>query len=140
LNKQVARLESKLEKVTPQNSSLPPSTQQNRVSDALSEPYEELRSELQNQEQLFVDESPTKQNQRKAWLWVAVAPCFTLFGIFRSSKRAALQVLIGNYSGIIINCDRAKMYFHGQRLQWCWAHLTASERKAHRAAALSSGC
>ena len=102
---------------------------QNRVSDALAEPYEELRSELQNQEQLFVDESPTKQNKSKAWLWVAVAPCFAVFGIFLSRKRAALQALVGNYSGIIINCDRAKMYFNGKRLQWCWAHLKRDIQK-----------
>jgi len=96
---------------------------QDRVSDALAQPYEELRSELQNQEQLFVDESPTKQNKSKAWLWVAVAPWFAVFGIFLTRKRAALQALVGNYTGIIINCDRAKMYFNGKRLQWCWAHL-----------------
>ena len=92
---------------------------QNRVSDALAQPYEELCSELQNQEQLFVDESPTKQKKSKAWLWVAVAPLFAVFGIFLTRKRAALQALVGNYSGIIINCDRAKMYFNGKRLQWC---------------------
>jgi transposase len=102
---------------------------QNRVSDALAQPYEELRSELQNQEQLFVDESPTKQNKSKAWLWVAVAPWFAVFGIFLTRKRVALQALVGNYSGIIINCDRAKMYFNGKRLQWCWAHLKRDIQK-----------
>jgi transposase len=102
---------------------------QNRVSDALAQPYEELRNELQNQTQLFVDESPTKQNKSKAWLWVAVAPWFTVFGIFLTRKRAALQALVGDYSGIIINCDRAKMYFNGKRLQWCWAHLKRDIQK-----------
>ena len=102
---------------------------QNRVSDALAQPYEELRSELQNQKQLFVDESPTKQNKSKAWLWVAVAPWFAVFGIFLTRKRVALRALVGNYSGIIINCDRAKMYFNGKRLQWCWAHLKRDIQK-----------
>ena len=96
---------------------------QNRVSDALAQPYEELRSELQNQEQLFVDESPTKQNKSKAWLWVAVTPWFAVFGIFLTRKRAALQALVGNYSGIIINCDKRligtckELYKHRS---WLW--------------------
>ena len=30
---------------------------------------------------------------------------------------------VGDYSGVIPNCDRAKMYLDGKRLQWCWAHL-----------------
>jgi len=102
---------------------------QSRVSDALAAPHEELRSELQNQKQLFIDESPTKQNKNKAWLWVAVAPMFAVFGIFLSRKREALKQLVGNYKGIIINCDRAKMYFDGKRLQWCWSHLKRDIQK-----------
>ena len=102
---------------------------QNRVSEALAEPYEELRRELEKQPQLFVDESPTKQNKQKAWLWVAVAPYFAVFGIFLSRKRDALKALVGNYAGVIINCDRAKMYFDGKRLQWCWAHLKRDIQK-----------
>jgi hypothetical protein len=93
------------------------------VSSAIAAPYEELRGELNKQKQLFVDESPTKENRRKAWLWVAVAPLFTVFGIFADRSRQALLALVGNYQGIILNCDRAKMYLDGKRLQWCWAHL-----------------
>ena len=96
---------------------------QTQVSEAVAKPYEELRSELQNQRQLFVDESPTKQGKQKAWLWVAVAPLFTVFAISLNRKRESLKAFLGNYSGTIINCDRAKMYFDGKALQWCWAHI-----------------
>jgi len=96
---------------------------QTQVSEAVAKPYEELRSELQNQRQLFVDESPTKQGKQKAWLWVAVAPLFTVFAISLNRKRESLKAFLGNYSGTIINCDRAKMYFDGKVLQWCWAHI-----------------
>lgn len=96
---------------------------QNLVSEALAAPYEQLREELSKQKQLFVDESPTKQKNTKAWLWVAVAPMFAVFGIFLNRKRGSLRALIGDYSGVILNCDRAKMYFDGIRVQWCWAHL-----------------
>ncbi|MEQ1905361.1 MAG: IS66 family transposase [Pirellulaceae bacterium] len=96
---------------------------QNAVSDALEESYEELRQQLPQQPQLFVDESPTKEQNKKAWLWVAVASEFTVFGVFPDRTRCSLQQLLGNYAGTIINCDRAKMYLDADRLQWCWAHL-----------------
>lgn len=102
---------------------------QNLVSDAVAVPYEELRGKLNEQPQLFVDESPTKENRQKAWLWVAVAQTFAVFGIFANRSRESLVALIGDYQGIIINCDRAKMYLDGQRLQWCWAHLKRDFQK-----------
>ena len=71
----------------------------------------------------------TKQKDKKAWLWVAVASTFAVFGIFMNRKRESLQKLVGDYSGIILNCDRAKMYFDGKRLQWCWAHLKRDIQK-----------
>ena len=102
---------------------------QNIVSDSLAVPYEQLRLELSKQKQLFVDESPTKQKTTKAWLWVAVAPMFVVFGIFLNRKRESLQALLGDYKDIILNCDRAKMYFDCKCLQWCWAHLKRDIQK-----------
>ena len=102
---------------------------QNLVSESIAAPYVELQSKLAGEPQLFVDESPTKEKREKAWLWVAVAPLFTVFGIFANRKRESLVKLVGDYSGIILNCDRAKMYLDGRRLQWCWAHLKRDFQK-----------
>lgn len=102
---------------------------QNLVSESIAVPYEQLRGELEKQPQLFVDESPTKEKRMKAWLWVAVAPAFAVFGIFGNRSRESLVSLVGDYSGIILNCDRAKMYLDGKRLQWCWAHLKRDIQK-----------
>jgi transposase len=102
---------------------------QNLVSDAIEAPWQELRDKLDSQKQLFVDESPTKEKREKTWLWVAVASTFTVFGIFANRKRESLKAFIGDYQGIILNCDRAKMYFDGKRLQWCWAHLKRDIQK-----------
>jgi hypothetical protein len=102
---------------------------QTLVSEAIAAPYRQLRGELENQRQLFVDESPTKENKAKAWLWVAVAETFAVFGIFGNRSRESLVSLVGDYSGIILNCDRAKMYLDGKRLQWCWAHLKRDIQK-----------
>jgi transposase len=102
---------------------------QNLVSAAVAAPYEQLRGKLTEQKQLFVDESPTKENKQKAWLWVAVAQMFAVFGIFANRSRESLVALIGDYQGIILNCDRAKMYLDGKCLQWCWAHLKRDFQK-----------
>jgi transposase len=102
---------------------------QNLVSGALASSYEELRGKLNSQKQLYVDESPTKEKNSKAWLWVAVAPLFAVFGIFSNRSRQSLVSLVGDYSGVILNCDRAKMYLDGKRLQWCWAHLKRDIQK-----------
>ena len=80
----------------------------------MASPYEHIRAQLSSQPQLFVDESPTKEKNTKAWLWVAVAPLFAVFGIFANRKRESLQALVGDYSGVILNCDRAKMYQIGR--------------------------
>lgn len=102
---------------------------QNLVSESIAVPYEQLRGQLENQPQLFVDESPTREKQKKAWLWVAVAPMFAVFGIFGNRSRESLVSLVGDYSRIIVNCDRARMYLDGKRLQWCWAHLKRDIQK-----------
>ncbi len=96
---------------------------QNQVAAAIQAPCEQLKNELGNQEQLFMDESPTMQANKKAWLWTAVAPLFDVFAIFSSRKGDALSKLLGDSFTGIINCDRAKMYWQAKRLQWCWAHL-----------------
>lgn len=82
-----------------------------------------------DQSTVFVDESPTKQKQHKRWLWVAVAPMFAVFDIFKYRSRESLVSLVGDYSGNILNWDRAKMYLNGQCLQWCWAHLKRDIQK-----------
>jgi len=96
---------------------------QNQVAAAIQVPYEQLKDALGSQDQLFMDESPTKQANKKAWLWTAVAPLFAVFAIFSSRKGDALPKLLGDSFRGIINCDRAKMYWQAKRLQWCWAHL-----------------
>jgi transposase len=96
---------------------------QNRVAAALEQPYEELKARLADEPQLFMDESPTKQANQKAWLWTAVASRYAVFAIFSSRAATALPKLLGDSFQGIINCDRAKMYWRHKRLQWCWAHL-----------------
>jgi transposase len=96
---------------------------QNQATAALRPAYDELAAQLPDQEQLGIDETPTKQGPHKAWLWTAVAKTFTVFTLRTTRAATVLGELLGpDYRGVV-NCDRAKMYYSQERLQWCWAHL-----------------
>jgi transposase len=96
---------------------------QNQVTAALHPSYEELAAQLPMQEQLSIDESPTKEAGGKAWLWTFVARMFTVFAVRLTREATALDDLLGVRFCGIVTCDRAKMYWQMKRLQWCWAHL-----------------
>lgn len=96
---------------------------QTQVTAAVRGAYEELAAQLPTQEQLSIDESPTKQQTSKAWLWVFVAQAFTVFALRTTRAATVLDDLLTTAFQGIVNCDRAKMYWQCGRLQWCWAHL-----------------
>jgi transposase len=96
---------------------------QTQVTAAVTPAYEELVAQLPAQEQISIDESPTKEAEKKTWLWVMVVQTFTVFAV-RTTKGAAVldELLTAAFRGIV-TCDRAKAYWQCGRLQWCWAHL-----------------
>jgi transposase len=96
---------------------------ENQVTTALRPSYEEVAAALPSQEQLNIDETATKEENGKAWLWTFVARCFTVFAVRATREATALAVFLGEKFHGIVTCDRAKMYWHLGQLQWCWAHL-----------------
>jgi transposase len=96
---------------------------QTQATAAVRPAYEELAAQLPTQNQLCIDESPTKQQASKAWLWVFVAQAFTVFALRMTRAATVLDDLLTDAFQGIVNCDRAKMYWQCGRLQWCWAHL-----------------
>ena len=96
---------------------------QNQVTTALRPSYEALAAQLPGEEQLNIDETGTKQENDKAWLWTFVARRFTVFAVRATREATALTAFLGEAFHGIVTCDRAKMYWHWGRLQWCWAHL-----------------
>jgi transposase len=96
---------------------------ENQVTEALRPSYEELAAELPAQEHLNIDETATKQENGKAWLWTFVAGSFTVFAVRATREATALGVFLTATFHGIVTCDRAKMYWQVGRLQWCWAHL-----------------
>ena len=96
---------------------------QNQVTAALRPSYETLAAQLPTQEQLNIDETGTKQENGKVWLWTFVAHLFTVFTVRATREATALTNFLGETFHGIVTCDRAKMYWQLGRLQWCWAHL-----------------
>lgn len=96
---------------------------QDHVTAALRPPYEELAGKLPVQECLNIDETATKEENGKAWLWTFVAQMFTVFAVRPTREATALGVFLTEKFRGIVTCDRAKMYWQVGRLQWCWAHL-----------------
>ena len=96
---------------------------QNLGTSALRPCFHELVDALPQEANLNIDESPTKQQTHKAWLWTLVATTFTVFGLRLSRGAGILHDWLGlDYQGVV-GCDRARMYFFFSRRQWCWAHL-----------------
>jgi len=96
---------------------------QNQVTAAARPSYAALAAELPSEEQLNIDETATRQENGKAWLWTFVARRFTVFAVRATREATALSAFLGaNFRGVV-TCDRAKMYWHLGCLQWCWAHL-----------------
>jgi transposase len=96
---------------------------QTEVTAALRPTYEALAAQLPSQERLNIDETPGKEGKAKVWLWTFVAPMLTVFALRLTRKATALVELLGEKFGGIVTCDRAKMYWRVERVQWCWAHL-----------------
>ena len=72
---------------------------------------------------MSIDETATKEENGKAWLWTFVARLFTVFAVRATREATALTTFLGEEFRGIVTCDRAKMYWHLGSLQWCWAHL-----------------
>src|SRR3972149_3302913 len=96
---------------------------QTQVTAAVRPAYEELAAQLPTQEQVNADETPTKEENAKAWLWTFVARTFTGFAVRATRAATAVDHLLTDAFCGIVTCDRAKMYWRVGRIQWCWAPL-----------------
>lgn len=96
---------------------------QTQVTAAARPAYEELVAALPEEEHVNADETATKEQNGKAWLWTFVAQLFTVFTIRATRAATAVDEMLTDAFGGVVTCDRAKMYWRVGRIQWCWAHL-----------------
>jgi transposase len=95
---------------------------QNRAAEAVRPAYDELVAALPTEKTLYLDESPSKEGSNKSWVWTFVAATFTIFACRLSRAAEVPKQLLGAFAGVI-HCDRARMYWAFDKLQYCWAHL-----------------
>jgi hypothetical protein len=69
----------------------------------------ELADQLPTQDQLSIDETATKEQNGKAWLWTFVSTAFTVFAVRATREATALADLLTDAFHGIVTCDRAKM-------------------------------
>ena len=94
------------------------------VAAALDPAVQEARAYVQQQD-VNVDETPWREQQRRARLWVVVTQWVSVFCIRTSRGAKILRELLGEEYGGVLTRDRAKAY-NRQPRQWrqvCWAHL-----------------
>ena len=99
-----------------------------KVSAALAEPWEELRTLLPLARLLNVDETGHKENGRTLWTWCFRARHYILFKIAESRGTAELLEMLGADFQGILGCDfftsyRCYMTGFGGVLQFCLAHF-----------------
>ena len=94
---------------------------------AVAAPVEEARTYGQTQEVAHLDETSGRQGDKRAWLWVAVPSCGTVFVVRMSRGGQVARELLGEtFSGILVT-DRYSAYnwYPVRWRQLCWAHLEA---------------
>lgn len=98
---------------------------QKRLGVALAEPHAEAHTTIQNSEVVHADETPWRENKRKAWVWVAATKTVVLFLIQPRRNGAGAKRLLGDSFGGIACTDRHDVYhwLDPGRRQFCWSHL-----------------
>ena len=96
---------------------------QNRVSEALAAPVEEVRAYAQNLPIKHADETTWKEMSKRVYLWALVTPLVAVFSIAGRSADVA-KVVLGRIAGILCT-DRYAGYawWPVAMRQVCWAHL-----------------
>jgi transposase len=93
-----------------------------RTAEALLLPWFEVLKYVRTQH-VNIDETPWRENKKRAYLWAAVTPLAALFRIAPGRTAEVAQRLLGQQYAGVATCDRLKSYWWIKQLQWCWAHL-----------------
>jgi len=99
-----------------------------KVSDALSRPYDELVNRLPNEPLVNVDETGHHDGGKLHWTWCFDTSRYSLFRIDKSRGSKVLEEMLGEEFSGIIGSDYWGAYrkygrLFNVRLQYCMAHL-----------------
>jgi transposase len=95
------------------------------TADAVEAPYTELEQALPSEPVLNSDETGSRTNGDKRWVWVLCSPWFVFYRIASSRGVEVLVQLLGKAFAGILCSDRCPTYlsYHRGLAQFCWAHL-----------------
>ena len=95
------------------------------TADAVAAPYTELEQALPTEPVLNGDETGSRTNGDKRWVWVLCSPWFVFYHIASSRGVEVLVQLLGKAFAGILCSDRCPTYlsYHRGLAQFCWAHL-----------------
>ena len=68
---------------------------QNIVTQSTRPAYEELAKQLPQQACVNVDETPTRERNGNAWIWVIVSTSFTVFAVRLTKASCVIKTLLG---------------------------------------------
>ena len=99
-----------------------------RVVRAVQHAYEQLKIQIRNFFNIYIDETSIKVQGKNFWIWIFTTLTTTLFVIRKSRHCKVVKEVLGeNFKGVI-NCDgweTYKTYKDSNKnvlLQRCWAH------------------
>jgi len=95
------------------------------TADAVAAPYAELEEALPTEPVLNSDETGSRTNGDKRWVWVLCSSWFVFYRIAGSRSVEVLIQLLGQAFAGILCSDRCPTYlsYHRGLAQFCWAHL-----------------
>jgi hypothetical protein len=95
------------------------------TADAVAKPYAELETALPTEPVLNSDETGSRTNGDKRWVWVLCSSWFVFYHIACNRGVEVLVELLGEAFAGILCSDRCPTYlsYHRGLAQFCWAHL-----------------
>ena len=95
------------------------------MSDAVAAPYAELQEALAREPVINSDETGSRTNGEKRWVWALCSSWFVFYHIACSRGVEVLVELLGEAFAGILCSDRCPTYlsYHRGLAQFCWAHL-----------------
>lgn len=95
-----------------------------RVAKQLQPTHAKIKEEIKNSSRTNADETGSKINGKKNWLWLFMSKASVLFLFSKRREAKIIQEVLGeNYEGIL-TCDGFKAYQKiVKKIQRCWAHL-----------------
>ena len=95
------------------------------TADAVEAPYAEMQEALATEPVINSDETGSRTNGEKRWVWALCSSWFVFYHIACSRGVEVLIELLGQAFAGILCSDRCPTYlsYHRGLAQFCWAHL-----------------